>query len=62
MGPLATWSLIAAVVVGLFLIVLMFALARAAARGDRMSQRWLEEKWLADARREPYDQDQELGG
>lgn len=59
MPPLATWSLIAAVIVGGFLVVLMFALAKAAARGDRMSQRWLERQWLADARREPYDQ-QEL--
>lgn len=57
MGPLATWSLIGAVVL-LLVHVLYVALARMAARGeDRMDQRWLERQWLADLDRHIVEKD-----
>jgi hypothetical protein len=59
----------------LFLVafwVLVFALMKTASRADRMSDRWLEQKWLEDGTLEPgqrlvyeahpidlYDQDEE---
>jgi hypothetical protein len=55
-----------AVIVVLLLVALAVCIFMAIApvsdrRQDRMTQRWLEAKWLADARREPFDQDGELG-
>jgi len=52
------------VIVGLVVLAVAIykAMAPPRAREDCMSDAWLKERWLADARREPYDGDQELGG
>jgi hypothetical protein len=48
----------ALVIVGLVALAVCIFMAIAPQsdrRQDHMTQRWLEKKWLADARREPYD-------
>lgn len=47
LSPLLSWAIV------LFLVavfVWLFALMKTSARADRMSQRWLEQQWLAEHR------------
>ena len=50
MPPLATWSLL--ILVAFVFIVLALVWVRTAARAERMSQRWLEQKWLEEQGKE----------